>query len=193
MRVSREKSEENRQAVIDAAGRMFRERGLDGAALSDLMQAAGLTHGGFYKKFASKEDLQHQAVSAALKKNRAIWTHRIARAKSNPLDALVSGYLSPGHRENVGDGCCLASLGADAARHGDPKLRGAFDDAIRSYLDLIEGILTEQPDTASRNQAATILAGMVGALMLSRLTTDPELSAQFLTPVAEAILATEEG
>lgn len=188
MRVSREKSEENRQAVIATAGQLFREKGFDGIGLSDLMKAAGLTHGGFYKKFASKEDLQRQSVTAALTKTRARWTHRVINAKGNPLEALVKGYLSAQHRDDPGSGCAFAALGADAARLDDAELHQVFEDEVLAYLELLEGILASDPDKETRKQAAAVLSTMVGGLLMARLAQQPDLSRMFLDASAEAAM-----
>lgn len=188
MRVSRARSEENRQAVVEAAARLFRERGFDGVGLNELMEAAGLTQGGFYKKFTSKDDLTRRASAAALTKNRLRMTHRVSQAKGRPLEVLVRAYLATGHRDDIANGCAFAALGADAARRGDPGMRQIFDDELRAYLELVEAVLAEAPDQAARDRAITILATMVGALMLSRLVEDPALSDRFLTAAAAAIL-----
>jgi TetR/AcrR family transcriptional repressor of nem operon len=188
MKVSRAQSEENRQAVVAEAGRLFREHGFDGIGLSDLMQAAGLTHGGFYKKFTSKDDLARQATANAFAKGRAKWTNLIAKTKGNPLAAFVGRYLSPENRDNVGQGCSFVALAADAARRDDPELSRIFETEARAYLDLLDGISSEEPDDATRDRSVAILSTMVGALLMARVVKDPLLSERFLRAPANAIL-----
>src|SRR4029079_13150830 len=93
MRVSRVQAEENRQKVIDVASRLFREHGFDGIGLKDLMKGAGLTHGAFYKQFASKEDLAAQASRRALESASRRWSAAIAAKPKDPLGAVVAFYL----------------------------------------------------------------------------------------------------
>src|SRR4029079_17402246 len=133
MRVSRIQAAENRQTVIDVASRLFRERGFDGIGLKDLMEAAGLTQGAFYKQFASKDDLAAPASKRALVGISGRW---LAAAESNPKDplgAVVALYLSMGHREQRGAGCPLVALGADAARRG-ACVKASLEHVMREYL-----------------------------------------------------------
>lgn len=188
MKVTRAQSEENRQTVIATASRLFRERGFDGIGLSDLMNAAGLTHGGFYKKFDSKEDLATQACTSALDKSRVKWSRVVARAKDEPFTAVVLSYLSERHRDDIGDGCTFAALGPDAARHS-PKLRQVFEREIEAHLDFLDNLLSDEPNEATRDQSIAALSTMVGALLISRVVTNPALSKRFLDASAEAIIA----
>ena len=105
MRVSRVQAEENRQKVIDVASRLFREHGFDGIGLKDLMEGAGLTHGAFYKQFASKEDLAAQASRRALESASRRWLAAAAADPQDPLGAVIAFYLSMKHRAERRDGC----------------------------------------------------------------------------------------
>src|SRR3954467_170975 len=117
MKVSREQAAENRESIIDSAARLFREHGFDGIGVADLMQNAGLTHGGFYGQFASKEDLAAQACERALEQSAARLDRVIAGHPENTLEAVAASYLSKRHRDNPGDGCAFVALGAEAPRH----------------------------------------------------------------------------
>lgn len=192
MKVSREQAEKNRREVIAAAARLFRERGFDGIGLSELMLAAGLTHGGFYKNFDSKEDLVRQATEHAMARGRSRWMHRVASARGDALAAFVRGYLAPEHRDGTGDGCAFVALGAEAARRGDPELRKIFDTQARSMLELLEGILSDEPSAATHDAAIATLSTMVGALLMSRLVQDAELSGRFLQAAGDSILRRHE-
>ncbi len=184
MRVTREKAEQNHQAVIATASRLFREQGFDGIGVSSLMQAAGLTHGGFYKQFKSKDDLIARATRAALDQTRK----RLAAL--TPPDApaafatTVGHYLSEAHRDAPGKGCALVALGADAARHG-PELRSVMQQGIEDYLDL----LTADGTGPDRDTSLAALSTMVGALLLARAVADPDLSHRILATARAAILA----
>src|SRR5205085_6986199 len=116
MRVSRMKAAENRQTVIDAASRLFRDRGFDGIGLKDLMKGAGLTQGAFYKQFASKEDLAAQASRRAMEHAFNRISAAAAANPDDPLGAIIALFLSPEHREERMDGCPVVALGSDAAR-----------------------------------------------------------------------------
>src|SRR5260221_14448270 len=102
MRVSRQKAAENRERIIDAAGALFREHGFDGIGVADIMKAAGLTHGGFYGHFESKDDLAAEACTAAL--SREWGKEAVKRSKGGGLEAIVKAYLSPQHRSNRSHG-----------------------------------------------------------------------------------------
>lgn len=188
MKVTREKSEENRQIVIETAARMFRESGYDGVGVSPLMQAAGLTHGGFYKQFKSKDDLIAQATKAALDQTAARLAAIGDPSDATRLEAIIRRYLSEAHRDAPGQGCALAALGADAARHG-PELRGVMEDAVKAHLHLLETSDPQAGNDGARGRAVAALATMVGALMLSRAVEDPALSSEILQTSVDALLA----
>ena len=130
--MSREKAEENRQRVIDAAATLLRQKGIDGIGIADLMEAAGVTHGGFYRQFKSKDDLVAQAVQRAFEMTGADIAEQLKKAPGDPLGALVRYYLSDFHRDSIGAGCSLTALAIDAARREDPALRSVFRAALNS-------------------------------------------------------------
>ena len=116
MRVSRQKSAENRERILDAASALFRANGFDGIGVADIMNAADLTHGGFYGHFASKDDLVAQASRRAMARAATNWSKVVAGAPNKPYAALLDHYLSPRHRDEPGHGCAFAALGARRAR-----------------------------------------------------------------------------
>lgn len=187
MRVSRTQAEANRQNVIATASRLFRQHGFDGIGVVDLMKGAGLTQGGFYKQFASKEDLMAKATEAAVARSQAKWDKVIARADGDALEALVRFYLTKRHHDEVAAGCCLAALGAEAPRHGT-EVTQALETGVRNHLDQIEHALGVAPDQDARANAMSVLATMVGALVLSRAVNDPDLSTQILDAAAKSII-----
>src|SRR5439155_17097688 len=141
MKVSRVEAAQTRERIIEIAGRLFRERGFDGIGVAELFKFAGQTHGGFYRHFASKEDLMAQACARVLEGSLDV-AHQVAeRSGGNALFAIASAYLSTAHRDLPGEGCVLAALGAEAARHGSP-LRGAFTQGVRSMADMLTRLLS---------------------------------------------------
>ena len=188
MRVSRVQAEENRQTVINVASRLFREHGFDGIGLKDLMEAAGLTQGAFYKQFASKEDLAAQAASRALESASCRWTAAAAAATNpqDPLGPVIDFYLSTGHCAEKTDGCPIVALGSDAARHG-VAVKASFEAGIRTHLDILERLISETQGEEFKSKAMAILSLMVGALTLSRVVNDPGLAQAFLDTAAAQV------
>jgi len=186
MRVSRIQAAENRQTVINVASRLFRERGFDGIGLKDLMEGAGLTQGGFYKQFASKEDLAVEASKRALESASSRWTDAAAQNPDDPLGAVLAFYLSGDHREERMDGCPIVALGSDAARQG-PDVKAAFEAGIKAHLEVLGRFIAKTGDGASNRKAMAILATMVGAVTLSRVVNDPDLAQALLDAAAEQV------
>lgn len=187
MRVSRAEAAENRERIIEVAAKLFRERGFDGIGVAELMKAAGLTHGGFYGNFASKEDLIVQACTRALEGSVNTLQKAVDRGGKDVMSEIASAYLSPAHRDRPGEGCALAALGAEAARHDSP-LRGAFTQGVQSVVDMMTRLLPGKSKRAKRERALAIYASMVGAIVLARAVDDAELSNEVLRSVLASII-----
>ncbi|WP_326689629.1 MULTISPECIES: TetR family transcriptional regulator [unclassified Streptomyces] len=182
-RVSQAQAEENRRRVVETASRLFREQGTH-ASVADLMKAAGLTHGGFYKQFASKEALIDEATAHAfeeLTRLRDAGLEQHAGQREAAQQAVIDVYLSAEHRDNVAEGCPAAALAADMARGAgerDARRGGGERDAHRVYAegvsDFAEWLATEDQDGVTR------LCTMVGALVLARATNGSPLSEEIL-------------
>lgn len=185
MRVSRAQAEANRETVINVANRLFRERGFDGIGLKDLMKGAGLTQGGFYKQFESKDDLAALASQRAMESATSKWSSAAA-SNSDPLQAVIDLYLSPGHRGETGDGCPLVALGADAARQS-PEVRKPFQDGIKAHLQVLEEMMPASDDADASRKAMAALSLMVGAVTLSRILTGEKLSDRLLETAAAEV------
>jgi TetR/AcrR family transcriptional repressor of nem operon len=179
MRVSREKAAQNRQRIIEVASKLFRERGFEGIGVADLMKSAGLTHGGFYGNFESKEDLMVQAAAHALEGSRDRFKNAADRGGKNALSVVASTYLSAAHRDRPGEGCALAALGAEAARH-DLPLRAVFTKSVLSMVELLTQLVPGKSKRAKRERALATFASMVGAIVLARAVDDADLSAEVL-------------
>ena len=190
MRVSKAEAAQNRERIIEVAAKLFRERGFDGIGVADLMKSAGLTHGGFYGHFASKEDLMAQASARAQEEALDSLRQAAERGGENGLSALASVYLSPVHRDRPGDGCVFAALGAEAARLGSP-IRSTFTQGVRAAFDMLMQLVPGQSAQAKREKALTTYASMIGAMVLARAVDDTELSEEVLRTVLASITQTD--
>jgi TetR/AcrR family transcriptional repressor of nem operon len=186
VKVSREQAAENRERILDAATQRFRERGFEGIGVADLMKEAGLTHGGFYGHFASKEDLIAQACARASDRSRARWARLSERAPDNPLAEIARVYLTPQHRDSPGAGCLIAALGPDVARQG-PVVRDAVTAGVRAALDFLTRIVPGRSRAAKRRKAIASYASMVGGMVLARAVNDRVFSKEILDAVEASI------
>ena len=188
MRVSRDQARQNRRRVVATSSALFREKGVDGVGISDLMSEAGLTHGGFYKQFGSKAELVEEACALALDDTMAFWDGYLEGA-TEPRARFIRAYLSQQQRDRVGEGCLLPALAGEARRES-PAIRSIFTRAIRSYADRLD-----QPEEArtsqTRAEALSTLSEMVGAILLARVTDDPQLSNEILDAARRHILKAE--
>src|ERR1700753_1491769 len=131
--------EKNHQRIVEVAPRKLRESGIDGPGVAEIMKEAGLTHGGFYKHFDSRDDLVAEAVDAAIEQGRARLEERVEGAE-DPLAAFLDGYLSADHRDEPGTGCPVVALGADVTRSGD-RVRAAYRAQVEHYIADMEELL----------------------------------------------------
>ncbi len=173
MKIRREQVEANRTRILDAAGRLFRERGLENVSLADVMRAAGLTHGGFYNHFDSKDALiagalAHQPVGD--------W---VGDAMTGPVSAYADAYLSTGHRDSPGTGCPYSCLGTEMPRTSEAVRHNLTENGKQQ----VERLGAEsQGDTPQERRQAAIAnwATMVGAMMLARIVDDEGFSSEIL-------------
>lgn len=187
MKVTKEKAEENRRQVIETSSRLFREKGFDGVGVNTLMQAAGLTHGGFYKQFESKDDLIAKATKAALDDTAKRMSSAIGKDKRASLEKTVSLYLSEQHRDGVSEGCAFAALGPDVARHG-AEVRKVMQRGVEDQLAVLESLVETDGEISSREEAIATMATMVGALVLARSVENAALSQEILNAAAKSVL-----
>jgi TetR/AcrR family transcriptional regulator, transcriptional repressor for nem operon len=179
MKVSRDQAVRNRERILDAAAQLFREHGFEGIGVADLMKEAGLTHGGFYGHFSSKDDLIAQASARELTRSLAHWSNFAERASGDPLSAVADAYLTRSHRDNPGTGCVLAALGPDVSRQG-PAVRRAITDYVGSVVDLLVKLIPGKSKAARRKKAISTYATLVGAMVLARAVDDRALSQEIL-------------
>ncbi|WP_405496682.1 TetR/AcrR family transcriptional regulator [Streptomyces sp. NBC_00096] len=184
-RVSQAQAEENRRRVVETASRLFREQGTH-VSVAELMKASGLTHGGFYKQFASKEALVDEATAHAfgeLARLRADGLEQQAGRRDAAQRALIDTYLSVEHRDSPAQGCPAAALVTDMAREpGDAAARRVYTEGVGEFT---EWLATEDQDGIAR------LCTMLGALVLARATKGSPISEEILTAAHTALTATD--
>lgn len=187
MRYSKEHKQETHARIVKKASVRLRERGAHGIGVADLMKEAGLTHGGFYAHFDSREALVVEAFDYAMDRSMTRRRQQIADlAPEERLPHLVDTYLSPQHRDNPGHGCAMPALGAEIARES-PKTRRAF----AAKLDDMIAMMAEQfpgDPAAARKQAIAALATMMGGILMSRIAGSGEVSDEFLKVGRDTVL-----
>lgn len=170
MKVSREQMEQNRTRILAAASRLFREKGFEAVSVAEVMKAAGLTHGGFYGHFSSKDDLIAQALTQA---------YQPAEDSQFDFEVFLGRYLSTLHRDNPANGCPTAGLAAET-RHQGVEARAAIAEGLRMQIARISEALPSGTTGERRRVAIGSWSAMVGALILARSVDDSNLSEEVL-------------
>lgn len=181
---SQKDKEKNHEQIVEIAAQKMREAGTDGPGVAEIMSAAGLTHGGFYKHFDSRDDLVAEAVEAAIAEGEAGYREVIGGA-ADPLAAFADWYLSSSHRDNPGSGCAVVALGADATR-ADGRVQGAYRGQVERYVATMEELLGGGGADARRRAIAAV-SSMVGALLMARAVGDEDLSEEILAAARESV------
>jgi len=183
---SRAEKAKTHKRIVSIASRKFREEGLAGVGIAELMKEAGLTVGGFYKHFDSRDDLVAEAVSSAF----GGWKRRVdAAASGGPsvsLAKLIDGYLDEAHRDNPGTGCAFSALAPEIAR-SDKRTRAVTSEQVRNDIQLIATLLPAEDKRAARSRAILIFSALVGAMSLARAVSDESLSREILETVGELL------
>jgi TetR/AcrR family transcriptional regulator, transcriptional repressor for nem operon len=187
MRYEKGHKDATRKRIVDVASKRFRKEGVEAVGLAGLMADAGLTHGGFYAHFKSKEDLVREAVTDAFGQSNAGF-ERAARDNDDGFATIIHGYLTPEHRDRPDLGCVAAALVSEIARHTEPT-RQAFTGRLNDLINLVEAQLPTAPPGRRRKCATAIVALMMGSLQLARAETDTARSAEILESGAEAAFA----
>lgn len=165
--------------IVETAAKAIRRSGYSGTGVADIMKEAGLTHGGFYAHFTSRDDMLAEAANHAGAKTIEIIKHVFATEPEHQrLWALMNTYLSDVHTANIEMGCSIAALGSEMHRQA-PEVRAASTQRIKEMIRLIESQISNQADTNAHEEALFMVSTMVGTLMLARAVNDPELSAAF--------------
>jgi TetR/AcrR family transcriptional regulator, transcriptional repressor for nem operon len=181
---SQSEKKSNHERIVRTAAKRLREKGLEAVAIADVMKEVGLTVGGFYKHFDSRDDLVVEALRAAS------WQRpgqpADAGEPSLSLAGFIDEYLSEKHRDRPGSGCLIGALAGDVAR-SNKRIRALATEKVRSALDLIAGLLPNKTRESARKQAALIFSALVGALALSRAVSDTGFSDEILQSVRELL------
>jgi TetR/AcrR family transcriptional regulator, transcriptional repressor for nem operon len=187
MRYTRDHKAETRKKILETAGRLFRERGYDGVGVDAIMSEAGLTAGGFYSHFKSKQALFAESLGNAYdSRNRSLQASLKSKADSDPLQNLIYSYLSRTHRDMTGEGCIFPTLTTDVMR-GSNETRESYEKRLRKFIQTIESQLPEGA-TPKRERAIAVLVQLIGGVMLARAVNDNQLSVDILKSCRQAAM-----
>jgi TetR/AcrR family transcriptional repressor of nem operon len=179
MRHSQAEKAKSKDRIVEIASVRVREAGLEAPGVAEIMEAAGMTHGGFYKHFASRDDLIAAAVEAALRAGNDRMSAIVAAA-DDPLAAFVDWYVSSEHVANPGTGCAVAALSCDVSRASE-RVRDAYARQVEHYLSTLEQLV------GTRERATVALATLVGAVTVARAVDRPALADEILRDVRAAL------
>jgi len=188
MRYSREHKLETHARIVKKASVRLREMGAHGIGVADLMKDAGLTHGGFYAHFDSRDALVIEALTHAMDRSTERW-RKLAEETSpeKRFSMIVNSYLASLHRDNPGHGCAIPALGAEIAREGS-KTRRAFAGKLQQMIDMLAEQIPNLPRKAARRQATAAIATMMGTLVMARIAGNSDFSDEILRAGREAVL-----
>lgn len=185
MRKSRIETAETRQRIIDVAARKFRLNGINATGLNEVMSEAGLTHGGFYRHFGSKDQLVAEALAVAATHIVAVLEEAASGSDGkDAFRAIVECYVSTDHRDDATGGCPLAGMGSELAR-GDENTRAVASQGLRKLVEVVARNLDQQGSDSTESKAVFTVAAMIGALTLARITKDSDASVSILQHVKE--------
>ena len=188
MRVSKERAAQNRNQILTAAARLFRENGIRATGVDSISHRAGLTHGAFYSQFESKDTLAAEAIRLALSRSKRVWQRTAeGRRGSDAFRSIVAGYLSPEHRDAPGRGCIVAALGPSIARQ-PRKVRAVFTRELKDAVDFLAELVPGKAMSRRHEEAIAAFACMTGALILARAVDDKRFSDQILETAAKRII-----
>ena len=188
MRYSKEHKQETHDRIVRKASVRLREKGAHGIGVADLMKEAGLTHGGFYAHFDSREALVIEAFNFAMDRATERWRKMAEETPPEKrLATIVESYLTTIHRDDPGRGCAVPTLGPEIARES-PKTRKAFAAKLDEMIEMMADQVPEQPRKTARAQAIAALSTMAGALVLSRVAGSGEFSEEILGTARGAVL-----
>jgi TetR/AcrR family transcriptional repressor of nem operon len=184
MRNSRDEKARNHDKIVEIAAARMREAGTGGPGVAEIMNAAGLTHGGFYKHFGSRDELVAEAVDRAFAESEQAISAVTAGA-DEPLAAFVDWYVSSEHCEDPGSGCGVVAFGADVTREDD-RVRSAYTTQVERYIAHLQQLIGDGGEEA-RRQATVMLSTLVGSVLVARAVDDPALSQEILHDVRAAL------
>lgn len=174
----------SRQRILDMAAAQIRERGLAGVSIAELMKSANLTHGGFYGHFASRDDLIAEALEKALTEGEASAIRSGSQKGPRTLKSFLNNYLSKTHRDSPGFGCAVSALAGDVARAG-PRTREIMSRHVRHYFENVQNLIDDGEES---ELAIATMCTVIGALTLSRVMRDEDMSDRVLQAARKTIL-----
>lgn len=176
----------NHARILEFAAARFRQDGVNGVSVADLMKGVGMTHGGFYRHFASRDELVSEAVECAFGDGKLALDRlaSIEQASAEAFDKLVDGYLNKAHRDELSTSCALTTLAGDVARSGEGT-RAVYARQVETYLDRLSALMTGKEDKEKRLSAIGLLSMLVGSLSMARAVNDENLSEEILRVAAE--------
>jgi TetR/AcrR family transcriptional repressor of nem operon len=172
--------------ILDIAAARIRRDGIDSLAVAELMKEAGLTHGGFYRHFDSREHLVAEAAQRALTQGSAPAIAAAQLGGQRGYTAVVDGYLSARHRDHPESGCAVPCVAADVARAGG-SARSAYTRQVQEYLSVLADLIDNPDRQAGEREAVLSLSVLVGAISMARAVDDPDLSKQILTDASTGL------
>ncbi len=189
MRYGPEQAEKTKERVVKIAAAQMRKRGPEQVGVADVMNRAGLTHGGFYAHFASKDDLIAAAVHRMFEEAQDMFRGATEdKERHEALRSYINAYVSKSHRDRPERGCAIAALSSDIHRQGR-KARAAYDKGIASLLGKITALLPEQEGVDRRALAVSMMAEMTGAVAAARAVSDTALSDEILASARRSLRA----
>jgi TetR/AcrR family transcriptional repressor of nem operon len=187
MKRSKAETAETRKKIVTAASRLFRRDGIHATGLAEIMTAAGLTHGGFYRHFTSKDQLVAEAFGAGSDDLcQIVATVAGDKAGKRAAKAIIDNYLSPKHKDSPGKGCPFASMGAELAR-ADDSTRSLVSENFLKLADTLAKHMPEKTAAAAQADATFVLCAMVGAVTMARAVDDPKLATLILRSAKERL------
>ena len=193
MRYSKEHKLETHARIVKKASVRLGEKGAHGVGVADLMKDAGLTHGGFYAHFDSREALVIEAFTHAMDRSTERWRKLAEQTPPDKrLAMVVDSYLTPVHRDDPGHGCAIPTLGAEIARES-PRTRKAFAAKLEQMIDMLAAQVPNGSRKAARKQAMAVIATMMGTLVLARVAGNGEFSDEILGAGRDAVLGRASG
>ena len=185
---SQEDKAKSHEKIVKTAAARFRESGVDGIGVADLMKDAGLSHGGFYRHFSSRDALVAEAIEHALADGGGRVADVARTQHPRTAAVLIDAYLSASHRDGLATSCAVTTMAADVARSND-RARTAYSRQVETYLDLLVQLIDAPSRKTRRSKAITALATLVGAVSMARAVNDEKLSREILSSAAHELKA----
>ncbi len=187
MRVTKEQFAQTREKILAAASKLFLDKGFSGLGVAEVMNAAGFTHGGFYRHFQSKEHLTYETCKSLLGQTSASWKRIVSQHSDAPLEALLSHYLTSERLFSADSPCIFGQFSEDLGGQSD-AIREAFSQGLAELRDILVKIIPHSDTVEKEQRALSILSAMIGAASLARSTNDPIMATALLSATRQKLL-----